>query len=473
MAEAARQDTGEAFQAAVDTELGAFWQAAFQQAHSAEGGEAGWWVLRAGRSAVPYLTRLGDWAAASHLLDEVLYRDQSPATVQMVLPLLRQVAAATTGTDRELVDAGRLARALGFVLPEAAETQLRDLLDRAVRQERFDLAVAASGELAYLLRSAGRLEEALVVVEQLPEFTRRAGLGPWTQLLNQGHRLTLLAQMGRAEEVLARVQELRGELAVLPDSGDQEERTEPWNVRELILHAGYAAALWLGRWEEALALNAEVVEITVARGATDLEIARTRFNGYGPLLRLGRLDEAERLLLACRAVFEDEGDLASLGKVLGAFADLEDKRGHPDDAIGFARAALRYAYATGDPDVVAASHHNLATPLERTGKDPAAALAHRLAGALISHQTGSGGLVGRLRALHQDLVRVGEAASLPASFAELCAVVGQVEGVRLAELVARLPRRAAEGDQALAEVLRLARALPDHASGGAQELPEQ
>jgi tetratricopeptide (TPR) repeat protein len=101
-------------------------------------------------------------------------------------------------------------------------------------------------------------------------------------------------------------------------------------------------------------------------------------------LRLGRLDEAERLLLACRAVFEAEDDLASLGKVLGALADLEDKRGHPDDAIGFAQAALRYAYATGDPDMVAASHHNFATALERTGKDPAAALAHRLAGALIS-----------------------------------------------------------------------------------------
>jgi len=84
VAEAARQDAGEAFQAAVDTELGAFWQAAFRQARSAEGGEAGWWVLRAGRSAVPYLLRLGDWAAASCLLDEVLYRDQSPATVQMV-----------------------------------------------------------------------------------------------------------------------------------------------------------------------------------------------------------------------------------------------------------------------------------------------------------------------------------------------------------------------------------------------------
>jgi hypothetical protein len=107
------------------------------------------------------------------------------------------------------------------------------------------------------------------------------------------------------------------------------------------------------------------------------------------------------------------------------------------------------------------------------GKDPAAALAHQLAAGIIGYQMGSGRLTGWLHALTRHLARSGEAASLPASFAELCAVVGQVEGVRLAKLVARLPRRAADGDQALAEVLRLARALPDQAPRDAKEIPEQ
>jgi hypothetical protein len=38
--------------------------------------------------------------------------------------------------------------------------------------------------------------------------------------------------------------------------------------------------------------------------------------------------------------------------------------------------------------------------------------------------------------------------------------VGQVQGVRLAELLARLPGPAADGEAALAAVLRLARELP-------------
>jgi hypothetical protein len=115
---------------------------------------------------------------------------------------------ATKDTDRELVDAGMLARALRYVDPVEAEAQLREVLDRAVAQQLFDLASAAAGELVNLLADAGRLAEALAVAEQKAELTRRAGLGPWTQLLDRGQRLQLLSLMGRDEEVLAEVQAL-------------------------------------------------------------------------------------------------------------------------------------------------------------------------------------------------------------------------------------------------------------------------
>jgi hypothetical protein len=46
--------------------------------------------------------------------------------------------------------------------------------------------------------------------------------------------------------------------------------------------------------------------------------------------------------------------------------------------------------------------------------------------------------------------------------------VEQVEGVRFVELVARLPGPAAGGEQALAEVLRLARELPNEPPGAGQ-----
>ena len=86
-------------------------------------------------------------------------------------------------------------------------------------------------------------------------------------------------------------------------------------------------------------------------------------------------------------------------------------------------------------------------------------LAHRLAAALLFYQTGEGRLALMLPTLAAKLVKFGEQA-VAGSFEALCARVSQVEGVRLAELLASLPGPATDGDQALAEVLRLAREQP-------------
>ena len=75
-------------------------------------------------------------------------------------------------------------------------------------------------------------------------------------------------------------------------------------MRESILDTGRSAALQLKRWEDALALNAELLESKAHRGASVFEIARRRFNDYGPLLRLGRIPEARSLLLECREIYD-------------------------------------------------------------------------------------------------------------------------------------------------------------------------
>jgi tetratricopeptide (TPR) repeat protein len=346
---------------------------------------------------------------------------------------------------------------LGYVAPGAAEEQLRQVLDGAVAQQRFDQASATATDLANLLRNAGRLEEALALVEQQAELTRRAGLGPWTQLGDRGQRLQLLAMMGRNDEVLAEVQTLRNEMAALPESSDQLERVNPWNVREVVLDTGREAARNLGRWQEALEFNAERIRSKQARGATDHEVASSRFNDYFPLLRLGELEAAGRVLEACREIFEAEGDLGMLGQTFSALGDLEDERGHPGEAIRLEQTALRYEYAGADPEAVTVSHRNLANYLGRAGGDPALVVAHRLAAAYVGSRTGSGQLPGTLDALAGDLAAAGAPSPLPASFGELCERVGRVEGVRLAELAARLPARQESDDQVLAELVQLAR----------------
>ncbi len=94
----------------------------------------------------------------------------------------------------------------------------------------------------------------------------------------------------------------------LPATPGPDETAIPWNVREVLLDTGRDAARQLGRWQDALDLNAENIASERERGAPATDIARARFNDYGPLLRLGRTEEALALLLECRQVFQDAHD---------------------------------------------------------------------------------------------------------------------------------------------------------------------
>ena len=210
VAEAGRAAAGEGIQAAVDVELATFWRAVFNAGLERESAGGGGLVTLAGRRAAPYLMRRQEWGLASTLLEQVLYRDQSPATVAAVLPMLGRIAEATKGTDRELGVAGVLAQAfLSAGRRDEAEARLREILVRAAERGDHQVASAAAGYLINLLRDAGRAEEALGLVASKKEATRQAGLGPWTQLLDEVMRLQLLAQLGRSDEVLAEVEALR------------------------------------------------------------------------------------------------------------------------------------------------------------------------------------------------------------------------------------------------------------------------
>ena len=460
VAKAGEEQGGEACRAATDQEMAAFWVAGFHAGQRQEMKGGGPLILRAGRSAAPYLMRRQRWDAASALPEQVIRRDTSPQTVAAVLPLMRCIVEATRGTDRGLGDAGVLAKTLlEFGRVDEAERMLREIVREAEVRGQFRLAPAAASDLINLLRFRGRSKEALEVVEKMNELTRRAGLGPWTQLAREVQRLQILDDLGRHLEVLEVVETLRERVLTLPESGAAEEAVSSWNVREIMLDTGHGAALALKRWQQALELNGDIVELKRARKATGLETARTRFNDYFPLLRLERYPEVRELLLACRRTFEAASDLEMLGKVFSALAELEDKLGHHGEAIPYEQTALRYKYHAREPVSCAVSHFNLAVYLRRSGEDPRAALAHRLAAALIWFQTSDGRLPGTLQALSRHLASFSpDAPPLPSNFDELCEIVEEVEGVRFRDLFSRLPTdNATTGDEALQKVLELAR----------------
>jgi CHAT domain len=437
----------------VDARLAEFWAAVSQLTREREGGEDSGLVVRAGLAAAPYLLRRGDWDTAGVLLEHAVLRDGSPGTVQAVLSSLRRIAAATGAPD----DAVVLARVLRGVDVGGAERLLRGAADAAAGADDFRVASVAAGDLVNLLMAAGRLAEALAVADQKAEFTERAGLGPWTRLLDQGRRLQVLARMGEHTRVLAETETLRAAMAGLPARGDTSGAVNPWNVRESILDTGLASAAATGEWQRCLDLNAEIAASKRQRGAGLHEVARTRFNDAGPLIRLGRLRQTRRLLAECQRVFEDHADTPMLATVFTTRADLEDKLGHRQEAADLERTALRLHYARPEPQGVAVGHHNLATYLGRLGGNEAGQRAHRLAAALICQLSGMAHDLARaVRVLAAELRGEDPAARLPGTVALVVATAELTEGVRLGALLAALQPDPQAVEEALAEILRLA-----------------
>jgi hypothetical protein len=451
VAETVRAAADPAMLDAADIEMGDYFIAGVRYGLDGEMEGRGGIVTDSARRAAPYVLRHGRWDEATTLLERLLHRDRSPESLAFALPLLRRIAQTTIGTELELPVAGILARTLAAAGRTAeAEPMIRDLIARAAAQGEYRLASGIAGDLFDLLLNSGRLEEALKIAEEKSGYTTKAGLGPWTQLGDEGRRLQVLAAMGHYDEVLAAVESLRPRMDELPLESDAEEAVDPWNVRETLLDTGRSAAKNCERWEAALALNAEVVKVTRERGANALELAGTRYNDFPTLLKLRRYDEARALLLYCRAVFEHERSVGSLGKVYTALARLEGETGSQAAAVSFQKVALGYDYQAGEPATCAISHHNLSNYLKRQGADPADVLAHGLAAAAIYLQMQSGLLPTALRNLANLHLP-----PVPPSFLEVAQRVEAIEGVRLRALFERLPRTAPDGDAAIAAVWQM------------------
>jgi hypothetical protein len=191
-------------------------------------------------------------------------------------------------------------------------------------------------------------------------------------------------------------------------------------------------------------------------------VTRYLFNDAGPLIELGRLAEAGRLLAECQRVFENHADTANLGRVLSIRANLEGSRENDQAAADLGRAALRLSYAQPEPWDIAVGHHNLANSLGRLRGDQAARRAHRLAAALIFRLAGmSHDLSGTVDALTYEMREDGGADPyLPSTLAQVISVGEQTEGVQLAALLTALQPDAPAVEAALAEILAAATAPP-------------
>ncbi|HEY1572478.1 MAG TPA: CHAT domain-containing protein [Pseudonocardiaceae bacterium] len=446
---------GAAFAGMVDRVVGDSWLATLRDARDRKVEEqlAGW-VVRAARSAVPYLMRQDRWADLAAAADLALSCDHSPATAVPMLPMLAEAVDATRDADEAPVVELIHAQALGIVDPERALSVWQRLMAAAADREDYPGAAAIAADLLHGYRDSGRWQEALELADTQADYSARAGVGPWTRLADDGGRLQVLYLQGNVQDVLDAVDRHRATMADLPAEPDVTETVSPARVRESILGLGVAAAHDLGRWVHALDLNAAIRESQQDRGASEAEKAATSFNDCGPLLGLNRVKDAAEVLRTCRDAFEEANDTLMLGNTLSALADADGRMGHIRRSIELEARALRLKYEVADPESISVSHYDLANYVLRNGGDTALVWAHLLAAALIGYQTGSPRLPSAVQAVGQLIGRE-DAAESPLTFEDVQKVVDTVQGVHFGTMFAHLPTRAPSGQEALDELMAM------------------
>ncbi len=462
VADCGRRRVTDEFADAVATVVCDSWLATQQDAAGRPAAEGrGWLVSRSARSAAPYLTRLRRWADLAAATTRSLSQEDSAVTAATLLPMLTAGVVATRGTGDELSMARAHAAALSVVDPGAAEPALHRLLDTAAAGEDLATATAVANDLYTMYRAAGRSEDAMAMAEKVTEHDTLVGTGPWARLAAECDQLHKLYELGRLDEVLASVEECRASMATLAETEDAGETAAAAGVRESILGVGVLAAYDLGRWAEALEFNTAVLRSQEDRHADEVERAVTWFNDYGPLLHLGRGQEARELLYKCRATFARAEDITMMGNTLSALADADSHLGHRDLAVEQEADALRLKYRGRDPEAIAVSHYNLANYLIKAGQSMRAVWAHRLAAGVIRYQTGSPRLTTSLQSIGKLIGRDATTVQSPLSFNDLCLMLDGLPEVRFAELFALLPDRGESGQAALDEVVRLTAELRD------------
>jgi CHAT domain/AAA ATPase domain len=445
-----RRETPANVRDAADTELAAGW--------TEDGGRA-----EGALAALPYLTRRRDWNGAAALLDRVLRHGTLPAaSADGYLPDLRPVSRFTTAPAASAA----LALALWSADPAGARRLLQGSLDSADSAGDYPLAWVIAGHLADALRDAGHLDQALDVAARQEHYGQAAGLGPWTRLAGHSRRLVVLARMERYPQVLAELSDVRERLRRLTGEETNGELPSivPSAVREQVLDTARLCAMVSGKWQAALNADAEILDSQRQRGASRHERAIARLFDAYPLIRLRRFTEAAAALVECQQAFEDEGDTANLSHVFTGRADLEATLDHADNAVRFARSALRMTYTRTIPDAIAAAHQRLAVYLRKARAPAEEQQAHWLAAALLSRLSGRSGGAGELMHWAPHGLRDGRPLWFlpgvtdlhPWTVARVTDTVEQTRGIHLAELITAIEPDADTVARELTAILELA-----------------
>ncbi len=343
-------------------------------------------AVEAGLRGISYFIR-------ARALDRLGYFASAVVTSTKDPRRLRRVIAELEGVVKQ-APAGETRWVLRTCLADA----LRSAGDSDAALPLFEMAVVEAEEAGHwsqvgaicqnwsvALGHIGRLDEARSTLLRGTEADARAGSPRVNILASEFEALRVEVMQGGSEralpEVESRLQEVR-DLWRRHCAGESvPEAPDPTFLAQVLLGGLDIAddiSLALNRWEARLSFLTEIEETKRSLGEGAPELARSRLNQSGPLLRLGRLDQAQRLLESCLATFRRVGDLPMVAKAFLALANMWAIREDFKQAAGLARHALAACNRFSNLEDRSTSHSNLASYLDRLGASEQAAR-HQLA----------------------------------------------------------------------------------------------
>ncbi|MCP4104201.1 MAG: CHAT domain-containing protein, partial [Desulfobacteraceae bacterium] len=351
----------------------------------------------AGRRALVYMVRAKAFDRLREFASDLVTGTRDPALLRHVIAELETVADQVPPGENRWSFRTYLADALDSSgQPDKSLALYEQAADDAEGAENWSDVGAICGNWANALGDVGRLDEAKAMNLKSADAERKAD-SPQVKVIGSELEVFRIDVMqGRAKEALPeiekRVNEVRGWYQRHKQGETTPEAPEPVILGRAFvsgLDIAKGANLQLEQWETCIELLKEIEKTQGEMGHSRQEQYRTRFNQCGPLMKLGRLDEAQKVAEEHLAVSREADNLASQSKALSALADIWDERGDMEQAIALERKSLSVTNQLPDPMDRASSHNNLSNYLEKANRKDES-VRHQLAAGIYFLVSGHG-----------------------------------------------------------------------------------
>ncbi|MDM8536119.1 CHAT domain-containing protein [Desulfobacterales bacterium HSG17] len=339
-----------------------------------------------GRRALTYIVRAEAFEKLIGFASDLVITTRNPQQLQAVIAELKSILeqvpegktrwSVRTYIADALDNSGQTGQSLAFY---------EQAVEEAESEQNWTDVGAICQNWANALGNAGRLSQARETYQRSAQAGRKAGSPEINIIAAELEALRIDIFQGQVKEALPKIEAILSKLRNWWQSHKKGQNIPhapdaAFLSRVLIsaLDIASAAHQSLKNWQNCLDLDKETEETKQVLGESEHELARTKYNQYGALIRLGKLSEAQQVLEGCLQVFKKADDLTMQSKTLSGLANIWKERGDLPRAIELEQQALAVKERLDDPGTLAVSHGNLSNYLYASGKMEDSAF-HRLA----------------------------------------------------------------------------------------------